>query len=55
MGQPFNSVRSYHFRQLVAEHNPGGRVPLGILRIFWRAATKSATEYRIESARAFTL
>jgi hypothetical protein len=55
MGAPFNSVRSFHFRQLVAEHNPSGRVPLGTMRVFWRAATKLAREFHREAARAFTL
>jgi len=55
MGAPFASVRSYHFRQMIAEHNPSGRVPLDIMRVFWRAATRKAQEYRREAVRAFTL
>ena len=39
------SIRSFHFRQLVAEHNPGGNVPLAVLRVFWRAATKIAGQH----------
>ena len=40
MAVAFASIRSFHFRQLVAEHNPRGRVALAVLRVFWRAATK---------------
>lgn len=45
MAMGFASIRSFHFRQLVAEHNPSGRIPLAVLRVFWRAATKIAEQH----------
>lgn len=55
MGMPFNSVRKFHFQQMIVEHDPCGHIPLSTLRVFWRAATRMAQEYRREAARAFTL
>ena len=55
MGMHFNSVRRFHFQQLIVEHDPSGRIPLSTLRVFWRAATRAAQEYSRESARAFSL
>ena len=55
MSMPFNSVRRFHFQRLIVEHDPSGRIPLSTLRVFWRAATRMARDYRIESARAFAL
>lgn len=45
MAMAFSSIRSFHFRRLVAEHNPSGSIPLSVLRVFWRAATRLAEQH----------
>lgn len=55
MGNAFNSVRKFYFQDMIAEYDACGNIPLSMIRVFWRAATRKAQEYRIESFKEFTL
>jgi len=55
MGASFNSVRKFYFEQMIVDYEPSGRIPLSVIRTFWRAATRQAPEYRREMAMVFAL
>ena len=55
MGNPFNSVRKFYFQEMVAEYDPCGKIPLNVIRVMWRAATRKAREYRLAPFGEFAL
>lgn len=55
MAASFNSVRKFYFEQMIVEYDSKGRIPLRILRAFWRAATRQALTHRRDLAMAFKL
>lgn len=36
----FNSIRRFYFQDLIVDHDACGKIPLGVIRVFWKVATE---------------